>query len=298
MKQPVSPKQVAQAIGISESSLKRWCDRGLLTAVRTAGGHRRLELDEVVQFLRKSGHKIQRPELLGLPSLVGHGVTVMDRARDQFREALVAGDEEQCRRIVFDLYLSGHETAEVCDRVMTGAFHDIGHDWESGQVAIYRERRACEMALRVLYDLRMALPAAAAEAPVACGGTLEHDPYCLPTAMVDVVLRGAGWQATSLGTMLPAATLAEAVRETQPDLLWISVSTIRSVADFLEEYSRLHDVASALGSAIAVGGRALTAEIRQQMSYSAYCDTLRHLVTFAGSLDRRARRRKKQKSRP
>ena len=118
---------------------------------------------------------------------------------------------------------------------------------------------------------------------MAIGGTLESDPYRLPTAMIEVVLRELGWQATSLGTRLPATTIAEAVRDNRPRLLWISVSCIESVPAFLEEYAHLHRVATEIGAAVVVGGRALTAEVRQQMAYSAYCDTLRHLVTFAAS---------------
>ena len=102
--------------------------------------------------------------------------------------------------------------------------------------------------------------------------------------MIEVVLRELGWQATSLGTRLPATTIAEAVRDNRPRLLWISVSCIESIPAFLEEYARLHRVATRIGAAVVVGGRALTTEIRQQMAYSAYCDTLRHLVTFAASL--------------
>jgi excisionase family DNA binding protein len=296
MKQAISPKQVAQALGVSESSLKRWCDRGLLKTVRTAGGHRRLELVDVLQFLRDSGREIVRPELLRLPATVGQGPTILARASEQIREALLAGDEEQCRRVVFDLYLGGRSACEIFDQVLAPAFHDIGHGWESGSVAVYRERRACEIALKTLHDLRRALPEPAVDAPMALGGTLERDPYCLPTAMVEVVLREAGWRATSLGTLLPAATFADALRENQPDLLWISVSTISSIPDFIGEYSQLHDLATALGTPIAVGGRALTADVRQQVSYSTYCDTLRHLVTFAGSIDRRSQRRRKSKS--
>jgi methanogenic corrinoid protein MtbC1 len=106
--------------------------------------------------------------------------------------------------------------------------------------------------------------------------------------MVEIALREADWRATSLGTMLPAATLVEAVRENQPDLLWLSVSSIASVDEFLDGYARLYEAATALGTAVAVGGRALTDEVRQQMDYSAYCDTLRHLVSFVGTLARRA----------
>lgn len=284
MKKLVTPKQVAQAINVSESSLKRWCDRGLLTTVRTAGGHRRLALDDVVRFLRESGHPVVRPELLGLPSTVGQGATVVARARDQVRDALLAGDEDQCRRIVFDLYLSGQSAGEICDRVLAAAFHDIGDRWQCGEILVYRERRGCEIALKALYDLRQAISTPPADAPVAIGGTLEHDPYRLPTTMIEIALREAGWRATSYGTLLPAATLGEAVRENRPRLLWVSVSAIESVPLFLEEYARLFETAAELGTAVAVGGRGLTQEIRQQMTYSAYCDTLRHLVAFIATL--------------
>ena len=284
MKKLVTPKQVAQAINVSESSLKRWCDQGLMTAIRTAGGHRRLALDDVIQFLRQSGQQLVRPELLGLPSNTGRAAVIVVRAREQIREALMAGDEEQCRRIVFDLYLAGQSACEICDQVLTGAFHDIGDRWECGELSIYRERRALEIGFKMLHELRLAVRAPPVDAAQAVGGTFACDPYQLPTAMIELVLRELGWQATSLGSRLPASTIAEALRESRPRLLWISISCIESVPAFLEEYSQLQSVAAKTGTAVVVGGRALSTEIRQQMSYSAYCDTLRHLATFATSL--------------
>ncbi len=280
----VTPKQVAQAIGVSESSLKRWCDKGLLATIRTAGGHRRLALDEVFQFLRRSDQELVRPELLGLPSNTGQGEIVLPRARDQITEALVVGDEEQSRRIVLDLYLAGQSVCDICDSVLAEAFHEIGDRWECGGISVYRERRACEIGSRILHELRGVLPYPPADAPKAIGGTLESDPYRMPTAMIEVVLREHGWHATSLGSQLPSTTVAEAFRDTQPRLLWISVSSVKSVPQFLEEYASLQRVVEDVGGVVVVGGRALTAEIRQQMVYSAFCDTLRHLVSFVDSL--------------
>ena len=63
----VSPKQVARAIGVSESSLKRWCDQGLIKTVRTAGGHRKMDIAEVLRYVREQDHKLVSPEILGLP---------------------------------------------------------------------------------------------------------------------------------------------------------------------------------------------------------------------------------------
>lgn len=209
---------MAQAINVSESSLKRWCDQGRLTAVRTAGGHRRITLDNVIQFLRQSGQPLVRPELLGLPSNTGQAAVVIERAHEQVRDTLIAGDEDRCRRIVFDLYLAGQSACEICDQVLATAFHDIGNLWGAGELSIYRERRACETAFKIQHELRMAVQTPPPDAPTAVGGTLEGDPFELPTSMIELVLRELGWQAASLGTRLPIATMTEAVRDSRPKL--------------------------------------------------------------------------------
>jgi MerR family transcriptional regulator, light-induced transcriptional regulator len=53
----LSPKALAAAIGVSESSLKRWADEGRLAAERTAGGHRRIAVAEAVRFVRRRGSR-------------------------------------------------------------------------------------------------------------------------------------------------------------------------------------------------------------------------------------------------
>ncbi|MBZ0232385.1 MAG: hypothetical protein K8M05_08535, partial [Deltaproteobacteria bacterium] len=62
----LSPRQLALAIGVSESSLKRWADAGKLHVSRTDGGHRRIAVTEAVRFIRDAGLTVVRPDLLGL----------------------------------------------------------------------------------------------------------------------------------------------------------------------------------------------------------------------------------------
>ena len=66
MKTLLSPRELADAIGASESSLKRWTDGGLIVATRTAGGHRRIPLAEAIRFIRETAQPVVRPEILGL----------------------------------------------------------------------------------------------------------------------------------------------------------------------------------------------------------------------------------------
>ena len=62
----LTPKELADAIGASESSLRRWVDSGQINMSRTAGGHRRIPLAEAIQFIRGIGATVVRPEMLGL----------------------------------------------------------------------------------------------------------------------------------------------------------------------------------------------------------------------------------------
>ena len=134
----------------------------------------------------------------------------------------------------------------------------------------------------------MAIRSPSPGAALAIGGTLESDPYRLPTAMTEVVLRELGWNATSLGSQLPTTSLIEAIRDNRPKLFWLSVSYIDSDIAFLRDCEQLRREAELAESAFVVGGRALSGEIRKRMTYSAFCDNLRHLATFASTLGKAA----------
>lgn len=278
-----SPKQVARAIEVSESSIKRWCDHGLIPTHCTAGGHRRIPMSGLVEFLRNGKHDLLRPEALGLPATTGQTKWVIDRAAENLADALTCGDEERCRQITLDLYLAEHRTTTICDDVFARGFENIGERWECGSAEVYQERRAGEIALRVLRELRAFLPRPTAEAPVAMGGAPEGDQYNLATTMVELVLRDAGWNATSLGDNLPFATLAAAIKNHQPRLFWLSASHISDESKFLAEYQAFYDEFG-LQVAIVVGGRALSEDLRQHMKYAAFCDNMQHLEATAQAL--------------
>lgn len=275
-----SPKQIAQAIGVSESSLKRWCDKGLIDTHRTAGGHRRLLLREVLDFIREKGYTLEDPQLLGLPAGLGQGEASLEKLRDPFYQALKQGDEMQCRRIVLDLFLAKTSVSSICDQLIAPSMHTVGAHWECGAIEVYQERRGCEIIEHCMYELRGLLPSPPPNAPRAMGGTPATDPYRLPTLMVEMTLRERGWQADNLGTNLPAESLSQAIQDINPRVFWLSVSAFSSEADFLESYQHIYQQAVESNVAVIVGGAALTEPVRHKMQYSCFCDTLQHLVSF------------------
>ena len=98
MKNVLTPKQVARALGVSESSVKRWCDQGAVPTQYTRGGHRRIALASVVEMVRQGKWQLVQPEALGLPPTSGTTGRVLERALQQMTEALLAGSCSALRR--------------------------------------------------------------------------------------------------------------------------------------------------------------------------------------------------------
>lgn len=279
-----SPKQVARAIGVSEASIKRWCDKGILAFNKTAGGHRRIPLYVVLDFVQENDYPLPEPEVLGLPAAVGAGTRTVAQACQLYQQALQAGDESQCLQLALDMRLAGCDMAVIGDQVIAPAFHALGKLWEHGEAEVYQERRGVEITRHVLLRLKDALAPPENSAPSAIGATLINDPYSLPGQLGELTLIELGWQARFLGSELPAETVARAVLDLQPRVLFLSVSNVGNTATFIHEYQKLYTICSQQKCAVVVGGVALVEELRQKIQYASYGDNLQHLQAFAQSL--------------
>lgn len=289
----ISPRQAARAIGVSESSLKRWCDRGLITTVRTVGGHRKMATSDVVRFLRERQGRVVAPEVLGLPPTSLKAELSLSRGGPLLAEALLTGDEDAARRIVFDLYLAKHSISAIGDSVIAQAFRIIGDRWACREADVYQERRGCEIVLRILHELRQTQSVPVNAWP-AIGATFSGDYYSLPLTMTESVLRSVGFHATILGNSLPPESLVQAVCDLRPKLFFVSVSHIADEAKFSADFSRLSEECRVAETALVVGGRALNETLRPQLAYSAFCDTLKQLELFATALLRASKPRRRR----
>ena len=279
-----SPRQLGRAIGVSEASIKRWCDKGILSFRRTAGGHRRLTLHAIIDFIKENDFDLVQPEVLGLPATVGSGPRALEQACRLFIHALEQGNEDQCLGVALDMRLAGHDMAVIADSLIAPAFHALGNRWQNGEVEVYQERRGVEVTRSVLFRLRDTLEPPDPAAPLAIGGTLAGDLYSLPGLLAELVLLELGCQARFLGSGLPSDTIAQAIQDLSPRILWLSVSSPADTDDFVRNYRRLYEICLTQQCAVVVGGRAITESLRRQIQYASYGDNLKRLRAFAQSL--------------
>ena len=286
MKTILSPRALAQAIGVSESSLKRWADDGRIQVARTAGGHRRIPLPEAIRFIRESGLALAQPELIGLPELAQaqrlaavDDVAGREALSQRLVQALSDGEEPLARGIILDLFLAGQDIPSICDGPLREAMQRVGELWLHGEAGVFIEHRATDIAIHTLALLRSLVVRDAVQhdlehhgnggnggngnggngrgrRPVAIGGAPSRDPYLLPSMMAAVTLAECGFRDVNLGPETPATALRAAIDHYHPRIVWLSVSVKESVPS-QRELALIAEEAAARGGALVIGGRGL-----------------------------------------
>ena len=254
MRETLTPKELAQAIGVSESSLRRWVDAGDIQMQRTVGGHRRIPLAEGLRFIRQRRATLVRPDIVGLTD-VGADISDNDWVHRGLYDALIRGDRNAARDLILSLFIAGRSIPAICDGPLAEALHRIGDLWLADRRAILVEHRATELCAALVRELHQGLPAAAADAPLALGGAAESDPYMIPSLMASLVLADAGLREINFGANTPCDLLGYAAAQQHARLVWLSISVELPREMFGKQLIRLARRLGDLGCHLIIGGR-------------------------------------------
>ena len=133
-RQALSTTDAAKLLGVAVSSVSKWIDEGRLTAGKTPGGHRRIEQEDLVAFLRQQKLRVT-PELEGaIPKILivddDEGVIkfLTEELKERFPSLEIlqasggyaAGEIVGLSRptvIILDLFMPEVDGFEVCRRI-------------------------------------------------------------------------------------------------------------------------------------------------------------------------------------
>ncbi len=252
MTDSLTTKAVAKLLRVSEATVKRWADSGLLQSDKTVGGHRRFSLNAVAHLRRELGigPGADKPSR---PSAQSRG-RIDPPAAVQFAETLLRADEKEAGAVLVQAYLSGAAVTTLFDDTITKAMHHIGELWFKGSITVADEHLATRVvfsALQTLSAVMMPVQPAGRKA-ICCG--IEGDLHELPVQLARIVLESEGWEAHSLGPNTPLFALSDMVARQRPQLVCISARSVSDLDRATAEYSQLRKITGKLGMSVVTGG--------------------------------------------
>jgi MerR family transcriptional regulator, light-induced transcriptional regulator len=281
-RQSLTTRQLAESLGVSESSVKRWIDDGTIAADRTAGGHRRIPMAAAVRFMRRHRMSPQRPEAMPLSTAPSLGA-VDSEAADACYEALLSDDAERARAIIMGRYISGADIATIGDGLMRPVFVRLGELWKHDPQGILVEHRAVDTCIRALADLLAWLPTTPPDAPVSITAAGPGDPYLLPPMLASMTLQEQGYHARNLGPTTPLETIAMAAERYGTVLCSLSVSTSQDRKHHAD-WIRLADRLAASRTRFVVGGRCVESLPTELLGRARVCGSMVELGSYAAGV--------------
>jgi methanogenic corrinoid protein MtbC1 len=279
-------------LGVSEASVKRWADSGLLPMEKTAGGHRRFRPEDLAAVRRAgpTAGEAPLPWKRGTPSARAAQSPELAPAREAalaeetFR-ALLDGRDEELSALLVSLYLDGHGVGQLADGLLCAGMRRVGDLWHAGELSVAQEHVATRTAVVAVQTLQASLQGAGDERMRALCCSVEDDFHELPLRLAALTLEASGLAVFNLGPSTPFNALAEAVHRFRPELVCVSSTVLLRLDRAAYDYGGFQKAARRAGAAVVLGGAGFREEgIRRRMPADLYAESFRQLEEFAARL--------------
>ena len=278
----LTTKEVARLLHVSEATVKRWADDGVLHSTKTAGGHRRFSTQSIASLRREKGIGAALPQ----PRKKARALDPSSSAK--LTELLLQGEEKEAAAFLIHAYMEGHSLVTLFDKTITEAMHEVGELWFRGSITVADEHLATRVVLSALQALRgVVVPAGPTGMNAICCG-IDGDLHELPVHLAELILETEGWDTKNLGPNTPLFSLREMVTQKRPQLVCISARSIADLDRATSEYAQLCKVTARLRASVVIGGEGFRdPEIRQRFPCDFYAENFAGLAKFVKALAKR-----------
>ncbi|CAN5524949.1 HTH-type transcriptional repressor CarH [soil metagenome] len=245
----ISTRAVAEVLGVSEATVKRWSDAGTLRCFRTPGGHRKFRLRDVNAFLLDNEDSVR----VEARSSTATSALAPDQA--EARSLALAGDADALVSLVAKHRMAGTPLARIFDQIFTPAMADIGREWAEGSLTAAQEHLASGAVVDMLARVRPLVERSnrndRGSAICAC---LSGEQHAIGLQMVGLVLGSTGYRVGMLGANVPTGDLALMVAANAPALLALSASSPANQDTLRGALAVIESAAAATKTRFVVGG--------------------------------------------
>ena len=236
--------ELSRRSGVSPELLRAWERRyGLLRPTRSAGGLRLYSPEDLARVQSMQQHLAAGFAAAEAAELATRAAQpdqlTSTAAKDELADALSRFDEG-AGHALFDSLLARLSLDTLLSEILIPYLHDLGERWERGEASIAQEHFASTLLRGRLLGLARGWSQGIGRAAVlACAPGEQHD---LGLLAFGIALRTRGWRIVYLGPDTPIASVTDAARTCEADLVVLSAvnaGVFRRCAGQLEELARL-----------------------------------------------------------
>lgn len=262
--------EVADLLEVHPSSVKRWCNDGDLPSEKTAGGHRRIHLQDALDFAGAQG----------IRTFLAPFHPYEPHVWSAFQEVRTEGSFQRLHTLSMGWVARGHlrrvadlydtlardpavPLCTLCDQGIRGFLAMVGEAWAQGRLRVAEEHMVSQVMTEVLLKLRAEHRdeadrlGSSAPGPVAVVGSMEGNHHHLGSLCVRILLERLGWEVYYLGPDVPVEEFAMIQRGREASLVCVSLPPFaqpgdlgRAVRILTEFYDPSRPYSLALGGAV------------------------------------------------
>jgi excisionase family DNA binding protein len=278
----LTTKEVARLCRVSDATVKRWEEAGLLKSERTSGGHRRFRAEEIARFQR--GLKKSHGDESARAALRRRRIK-KSFSNSLLFQSIVAGREDEAANILISAYLRGNPPARIFDDSVCPALRRIGELWFDGELNVAQEHLATRAAYNAIYKLRENIPVGEANGKLAFCCSMEGDFHELPTHFTQIILENEGWEAMNFGANMPLYSLTDEILYHAPEVVCISGAVIGDYERQARDYKEFRARIAKLKIPVVLGGRAFEgARVRTRFPAEFYAENFTRFAAFVKTL--------------
>lgn len=132
---------------------------------------------------------------------------------ERLEAQLIQGDQRGAAEIMEAVLRSGHDLYFLYLQVLSPAMGAIGEKWAAGNLEIFVEHRASNIALRLIGQFGPRFARRGVSKGTVVLGSPADEMHTLSTSMVADLIRLEGWNVSDVGANMPAEAFAEAIRQ-------------------------------------------------------------------------------------
>ncbi len=197
-------------------------------------------------------------------------------------EAVVSGDEDKIKLLIFELLNAGTPAKEIMDGGLIAGMNIVGDKMESEEMFIpevLRSAKAMSAGVEILK------PQLTDEENKASGimvlGTVQGDLHDIGKNLVKMLMEGAGFSVIDLGTDVSPAAFVDAIKEHNADIVGMSALLTTTMPKMKETLEEMENAGVRDQVKVLVGGAPVTEDYAKEIGADGYGYDAGHAVRMA-----------------